>query len=195
MALIECPDCQTSVSSEAYQCPRCGRPMARATAGAPSGAQYPPQSQGYGPPPAPTMNREALLAQFPPITQTLAPQFQAILTGGEEALYFCFLNSVSDPKNVRQWIMVTNNRVVYEASIAEARGDTTVYVQSSGSILLTQISYVGTSERTETSCGCSPTRIAVIAINSSGGSIKIAMPSEAEAKRLQQGLQTILQMR
>ena len=26
MALLQCPDCQGEISSEAYVCPRCGRP-------------------------------------------------------------------------------------------------------------------------------------------------------------------------
>jgi hypothetical protein len=65
-----------------------------------------------------------------------------------------------------------------------------LYTETAGSILLPQISYVGSRK---SSAGCGNETTYNVVINSSGGSIVIAMPTEAEMKRVQTFLESILQ--
>lgn len=88
--------------------------------------------------------------------------------------------------------MITNRRVIYEAWVKQT---TDKYVRSSGSIQLAKISFLGTAtEEAPKGCsgayksGCSspfekPTHS--LRVINGGGEIRIAIPTEEEAQRLQ----------
>lgn len=95
-------------------------------------------------------------------------------------------------KSGRYWILISNQRVLYEAWVKQT---TEKYTRSSGSIPLSKISYVGTAiEEPAKGCagmwksGCASLMQRpryVLRINSSGGDIYIAVLTEQEANELQ----------
>jgi len=112
---------------------------------------------------------------------------------GEDVLYFNYIDKKGgclSGKGSKQWIMVTNARVAYRATLEQKVGSTTTFVESSGSILLPQISYVGMTKGQ--SAGCTVAGIYQLQINSSGGTISIAMPTETHCVQARQFIEAVL---
>lgn len=134
------------------------------------------------------------------ITDIVPSEYRSRLVEGEDVYHFgyadlkggCALAGGPRVKTGQSWIMITNRRVIYEAWIKQT---TDKYVRSSGSIQLARISFVGTATE-EPAKGCSgasksgcaslfekPTHS--LRVISGGGEIRIAIPTEEEAQRLQ----------
>lgn len=84
----------------------------------------------------------------------------------------------------KQWILVTNQRILFEAAVKEGSGSQQKFVHQSGSIPMSKVSYVGTST-SQTPEGCSQKKTTNLRINSSGGEIVLAIPTPEEAGRIQ----------
>jgi hypothetical protein len=91
----------------------------------------------------------------------------------------------------KQWILVTNQRIVFEAAVREGSGQQAKFVHQSGTIPIAKVSYVGTST-SEAQEGCSQRKVSSLRVNSSGGEIVLAIPTQEEAARLQGVIDAIL---
>ncbi len=193
MAMISCPECGREVSDRAAACPQCGCPIAP---GSPSSA---PTLGAHNVGIPQHLTKSALLARFPPVTDVIPAEIRKEISTAEEILYFNYVarkGGCGSPKAAQQWIMVTTARVAYHASIAQTQGASAAYGQSSGSIPLSQISFVGMTKRgTQAGCGCAGVGVCHLEIRSSGGSIVIAMPTEAHVIQAKQFLEAVLNPR
>jgi len=116
------------------------------------------------------------------------PQEQAAkLLKGEIAYHFGYIAAKGgclSSSSANQWIMITNQRVLFEAAVKEGEGLGAKFVHQSGSIPMAKVSFVGTSHL-ETKEGCSQKKTTTLKINSSGGEVVLAVPSQEEAGRIQ----------
>lgn len=103
--------------------------------------------------------------------------------------YFCEHTSTA-----KQWILVTDQRILFEAAVKEGSGTNEIFVHQSGSIPMAKVSYVGTSTTSQTQQGCSQetTNLTKLRINSSGGEIVLAIPTQEEAGRIQGVIDAII---
>ena len=124
-------------------------------------------------------------------TSLPAEQRQRLL-GGEKPFHFAYISSkggCADSSSASQWILVTDRRILFEASV---RDGPEKYSNQSGSIPMAKVSYSGVSA-TEKSEGCSETKVYNLLINSSGGEIVLAVPTQEEAQRIQGVIDAVLQ--
>jgi hypothetical protein len=188
MAMIQCPECRRPVSDRAATCPTCGHPIAGAPVlapGAPAG--------GYGI--SSHLSPQILLQRFPDISAQVPEEVRSQLGGREAILYFNYIDKTggcSSGSTAKQWIMVTASRVMYRASLEQVQGSTTTFAETAGAILLPQISYVGMAKTEQQGCGCTGATTYKFQINSSGGSIVIAMPTEQHVTHVRQFLDAVL---
>jgi hypothetical protein len=97
----------------------------------------------------------------------------------------------ANPSTAKQWILVTNKRILFEASVKEGTGATGKYVHQSGSIPMSKVSYVGTAT-TEEQQGCAQVKVRHLRISSGGGDIILAIPTKEEAQQAQEVIDGIL---
>lgn len=113
----------------------------------------------------------------------------------DEVIYhFGYIDSkggCANSSNVKQWILVTNKRIIFEASVKEGRSDADKFVHQSGSIPISKVSYVGTAT-TQKQEGCSQVKITNLRISSGGGDIILAIPTKQEAERAQEVIDAIV---
>ena len=118
------------------------------------------------------------------VTKELPEDLKTQLLDGEVVYYFSYTDSAAVAyQNGRMWMMITNKRVIYDASVK----DNKAFKRMSGSIPVDKISFVSvtTTKTPETGCGCWSSTVYVLTVGSGGGKIDVAVPSEDEAKRLQ----------
>ena len=128
-----------------------------------------------------------------PITEAIPEEHQAKLMENETAYHFAYIDKKGgcfSAQAAKQWILISNLRVIYEAAVKEAGGATAKYASTSGSIPISKISFVGSSTTQES--GCSGGEVHLLKINSGGGQIEIAIPSGEEAKRLQNIIERLI---
>jgi hypothetical protein len=121
------------------------------------------------------------------INDSLPADQRPLLLPSELAYHFAYIDANGgcwSTSAARQWILVTDRRVVYVATIQEEEYGKSNYVRTSGSIPVAKIGFVGTSSSAQTE-GCSRRQVCLLKINSGGGTVSLAIPSEAEATRLQ----------
>jgi hypothetical protein len=110
------------------------------------------------------------------------------LREGEVAHHFAYIDAkgggCANASTAKQWVLITSQRILFEASVKEGSGNDSKYVHQSGSIPLAKVSYVGTTT-SETVEGCSKKKTTNVRINSSGGEIFLAIPTQDEAARIQ----------
>jgi len=97
----------------------------------------------------------------------------------------------ANSSRAKQWILVTNKRILFEASVKEGTGDAGQFVHESGSIPISKVSYVGTSTMQQQQ-GCSQVKVTTLRISSGGGNINLAIPTKREAERAQEVIDGIL---
>jgi hypothetical protein len=127
----------------------------------------------------------------------LPPEVASKLMEDEVVYHFSYIDSqgggCSSPSTAKQWILVTAQRIVFEASVREGVNQQIKYEHQSGSIPMSKVSFVGTStSQSADGCGCSMKIITNLRINSSGGEIVLAIPTHEEASRLQGVIDAIL---
>lgn len=108
------------------------------------------------------------------------------LRKGEEVFDFAYIDlkgGCGSTQSANQWILITNERILYEATIRDQNGPMG-YTRTSGSMPTPRVSFVGTATAAKTA-GCNRSKISLLKINSGGGEIELVIPSEQEASRLQ----------
>ena len=116
------------------------------------------------------------------VTDKIPGRLRANLISNEIAYHFAHADLKGGcriGRAARSYVLISNKRVIYDASVK--RGEE--YTQSSGAIPMDKVSFVGVSS-TETK-GCNKRKTYLLTISSGGGTIELAMPTEAEARRLQ----------
>lgn len=124
----------------------------------------------------------------PVISRGELPPEQASKLLPEEMVYhFGYIDAVgggcANASTAKQWILITNQRILFEAAVKDNSNPKIAFVHQSGSIPMPKVSYVGTSNIVTTE-GCSQKTTSSLRINSSGGEITLAIPTKAEAQRI-----------
>lgn len=130
------------------------------------------------------------------INDVLPGSHRQMLMAGENAYHFEWMDTkggCGSTKSAKQFIIVTDQRILYEASIKEGGRENLKYVRTSGSIPIVKVSYVGTA--TNTKEGCNPHAVHRLRINSGGGSIEFPFFNEQKAKRVQRVIEELITRR
>lgn len=109
------------------------------------------------------------------------------LQSGEKVHHFGYIDSeggCANPSMAKQWLLVTDKRILFEASVKQGTSGIEKFNHQSGSIPMAKVSYVGTSTSQDQQ-GCANDSVTNLAINSSGGQIILAIPTKQEAERAQ----------
>ena len=85
----------------------------------------------------------------------------------------------------KRWLLVSDQRILFEATVTQGSGAIVSFGDQSGSIPIAKVSFVGVSSlRQQQGCAGAKTTTA-LRINSSGGEIVLAIPTQQEAARAQ----------
>ncbi|MDD2715695.1 MAG: HEAT repeat domain-containing protein [Candidatus Wallbacteria bacterium] len=128
----------------------------------------------------------------------LPPEQSSKLLPEEIVLYFGCLDpdggESSADTAARQWILVTDQRILFEALARVGSSNKEKFFQQPGSIQIAKVSYVGipTSEVEE---GCPQVGAAILLINSRGGQIALTIPTMEEAGCIQKVINGIISRR
>jgi hypothetical protein len=133
---------------------------------------------------------------LPVLERSQLPQEQAAKLLPEETVHhFGYIDAkgggCATTSTAKQWILVTRQRILFEAAVKEGSGTQEKYVHQSGSIPMAKVSYVGTST-SQVAEGCSQKETTKLRINSSGGEIVLAIPTHEEAGRIQRVIDVII---
>lgn len=158
------------------------------------------------------LNEQTAVPQPPPIQAKIVPSVPSSnalpiikpnelpedvrqkLQHDENVHHFGYIDSqggCSNPSTAKQWLLITNRRILFEASVKQGTGNTAQFVHQSGSIPMAKVSYVGTSTSQQLQ-GCANVAATNLAINSSGGEIILAIPTKQEAERAQAVIDAII---
>ena len=122
----------------------------------------------------------------------LPSQQRSKLLEGESVYHFGYIDfkgGCAQASTAKQWILVTDKRILFEASVKEGPGASGKFLHQSGTIPMPKVSYVGMSTSKE---GCSQKETNNLRINSSGGEIILAIPSQREAEKIQKVIDEVL---
>ncbi len=133
------------------------------------------------------------------INSVIPSEQRHLLMKGERAYHFEWMDSqggCGSTESSKQFILVTDQRVLYEATILEGEGVSQEYVRTSGSIPLAKVSFVGTSSAAA-GCfsarkGCNHQETHLLKVGSGGGNIVFSFFSEKKAKRVQHIIETLI---
>lgn len=182
------------------KCPGCEVLIVLPFAMAPATAPMPPtpvQKPASPKPPIQTRSQitenHAVQNVFPQKLRPIDPcqlpdEIRSKLQSGEIIYHFGYIGSKGGCSNPSssfvQWLLVTERRILFEASVKQGTDDVGQFVHQSGSVPMAKVSYVGsaTSQKQE---GCASVPTIHLIINSSGGGIVLAIPTKAEADRVQ----------
>lgn len=132
---------------------------------------------------------------LPTVTPKQLPEDVRVrLHAGELIHHFTFIDvkgGCGTTSKAKQWLLVTDQRILFEANVRETAGTTAKYVHQSGSIPMPKVSYVGVATE-KVQRGCSNTPVTHLRVNSSGGEIILAIPTKEEAARIQGVVDAIL---
>jgi hypothetical protein len=115
------------------------------------------------------------------------------IQSGEIVYHFGYIDThggCANQSTAKQWLLVTDRRILFEAMVKQGTGNTIRLVQQSGSIPTAKVSYVGTS--TILHQGCANVPVTFLVINSSGGEITLVIPTQKEAARFQGVIDAII---
>jgi hypothetical protein len=126
--------------------------------------------------------------------EQLPDDVRARLHPGELVHHFAFMDvkgGCGTTSTAKQWLLVTDQRILFEANVREASGTIGKYSHQSGSIPMQKVSYVGVATE-NVQRGCSATPVTHLRVNSSGGEIILAIPTKEEAARIQGVVDSVL---
>lgn len=110
----------------------------------------------------------------------------AKLLPNETVYHFGYIDAAgggcNNASTAKRWILITNQRILFEAAVKDNGNSQVSFANQSGSIPISKVSYVGTSNVVSTE-GCSQKTTSTLRINSSGGEIILAIPTVQEAQR------------
>jgi hypothetical protein len=143
--------------------------------------------------------RSAMLSGMEIINDVIPPSHQNMLMHAENAYHFEWMDTqggCGTTQAAKQFILITDHRILYEASVKEGDGMNLKYVRTSGSIPISKVSYVGTSSK-EAGCasaqqGCNPQHAHLLRINSGGGNIEFPFFNEQKVKRVQRVIEELI---
>ena len=131
------------------------------------------------------------------INDVIPDTHRHLLMASERAYHFEWMDTkggCGTTQSAKQFMLITDQRVLYEAAIKEGEGFNLKYVRTSGSIPLSKISFVGTSSA-DAGCnqqGCNPQEANLLKVNSGGGNIEFPFFSEEKAKRVQRVIEELI---
>lgn len=130
-------------------------------------------------------------------SEQLPDEVRGRLLKEEVIHHFTFIDAKAggcgSPTTAKQWLLVTDQRIMFEANVREGSGAAIRYVHQSGSIPMPKVSFVGVAtENAAKPCNCSATPVTHLRVNSSGGEIVLAIPTKEEAARIQGVVDAIL---
>ena len=190
-----CPFCAEPIRLEARKCKHCGESLD--TAGRATERDDEPRKRrrsrddeddDEARPAGRPRGRKRSSHDLKVINDVIPGTHQGMLMGGEDAYHFEWMDSrggCGSTDTAKQFILVTGERILYEASVKEAAGARVTYLRTAGSIPIAKVSYVGTVSAAGENAGCSSGSVHLLRINSGGGQIEFPFQSEAKAKRVQ----------
>src|SRR5262249_14493145 len=153
--------------------------------------------------PAPSPTKPVQFARGLEVINDVIPDaLRHLLMAGERAFHFEWMDTTGGcgtTESAHQFILISDQRVLYEASIKQGDGINLRYVRTSGSIPISKIAFVGTSSA-EAGCnqamqmqqGCNPQQAHLLKVNSGGGYIEFPFFSEQKAKRVQRVIEELI---
>lgn len=128
--------------------------------------------------------------------QQLPPELRSKFQPGEVVHHFAYIDAkggCAEGSTAKQWIAITDRRVLFEASVKDGDQSPTTFKHQTGSIPMSKVSYVGTATSAESEgCGCAMAHHSQLRINSSGGQIILAIPTKEEAERAKEVIDAII---
>lgn len=204
MIQFGCPTCgqnfqvKDEFAGRQTKCTACGEAIR-----VPSARQVsrPPAPPTWNPAPAPPPPARGLEV----INDVIPHTHRHLLIAGEKAFHFEWMDTqggCGTTQSAKQFMLITDQRVLYEAALKEGEGVNRKYVRTSGSIPLSKISFVGTSSA-EAGCnqamqsqeGCNRQQAHLLKVNSGGGTIAFPFFSEQKVKRVQRVIEELISSR
>ncbi len=122
----------------------------------------------------------------------LPDDVRARLHEGELIHYFTYNDATkggcSSMAAPARWILVTDQRFVFAGPVQKGEGFFATAIQTSGSIPMSKVSYVGLESRDERRSNS----FALLRVNSSGGSILLQITTNAQANSIQEVVDSII---
>jgi hypothetical protein len=175
-----CPFCGGTIRKEAVRCKHCKTDLPSSTLRA--GFDQAGPSSG---------DRECGPGS---INDMIPEEYRDKLRPNEKAFEFAYIDTkggCGTTQKANQWILITDQRILYEATTRDERATSAKYLRTSGSIPTSRVSFVGTTTADDKE-GCNQTRVSLLKINSGGGGIEIVIATEKEAKRLQRAIDELI---
>ena len=113
---------------------------------------------------------------------------------GEVVHYFSYIadkGGCGKPEQVKQWMLVTNKRIMFEASVKESSASDANFSHQNGTIPMAKVSYVACSE-VSVKKWWGPVKATHLIINSSGGQIVLEIPTLVEGQRAQEVIDGVI---
>ena len=115
----------------------------------------------------------------------------------ERVYHFAFIDQkggCGSASTARHWLLVTDQRILFEAQVRSGFGSSAGYVHQSGSIPMSKVSYIGvaTEQRGGGCSGRGSVSVHHLQVNSSGGEIVLVIPTKEEADRIQSVVESVL---
>lgn len=109
------------------------------------------------------------------------------LMPNEKVYYFSFIafkgGCGSSDEKEKYWLSLTDRRVMYKTRVFEGEGKSISYVEKDGDLPFNKISFIEVSE-VSVSKGCSNKKVNELRISSSGGTIKIPIPTKEKGYQI-----------
>ena len=105
----------------------------------------------------------------------------------EKVYYFSYIafkgGCGSSGEKEKYWLTLTDRRVMYKTKVFEGEGKSINYVEKDGDLPFNKISFIEVSE-VSVSKGCSSKKVNELRISSSGGTIKIPIPTKEKGYQI-----------
>tara|TARA_B100000959_G_scaffold143183_1_gene150300 strand:+ start:648 stop:1301 length:654 start_codon:yes stop_codon:yes gene_type:complete len=105
----------------------------------------------------------------------------------------CGSNGETESGN--NFIMISDKRILYEATINQSDGDDSSFEQDSGTIPIDKVSFVKTTKTETKEGGCagnSYSSLYILKVNSGGGQINIAIPTKEATDRAKSAIENLI---
>lgn len=139
------------------------------------------------------------------ITDKIPDTHRHLLLPGEIAYHFEWIDNqggCGTTKSSEKYILITDQRVLYETTVQEGEGRNLRYVRTSGSIPLSKISFVGThsskvgcNQSLQNNQGCFPRQMHLLKVSSGGNVIFFPFFSEQKVKRVQRVIEELISLK
>jgi hypothetical protein len=122
------------------------------------------------------------------MTDAVPNDIRSQMVPGETAYHFAWISVKGGCQSMFQsaedWLLITDRRVLYEASINDKEGGVQRFIRRTGSVPVRKIGFVEVDSGTRLE-GCNYVKFSQLKISSGGSSLCILIPTETEALRCQ----------